>query len=90
VVDEVNKVDKVIEKPKITKLLEKRKCSSPLLSPSSNKVLVVSKPLWTFENKQAAQTLSQATTCHQNVALIPVNIGNMSDRYFIFCFIQVL
>jgi len=48
-----------------------------LLNPPSNKVLVVSKPLWTFENKQAAQTSSQAT-CHQNVALIPVNIGNIS------------
>lgn len=76
VVDKANTVEKVIEKPKVSKLVEKRKCTSPLLDAPSNKVLVVSKPLWTYENKQVVS--SRTATRPQNVTLIPISVDDTS------------
>ncbi|EZA58012.1 Protein EMSY [Ooceraea biroi] len=78
--DVADEVNKVIEKPMTSRVAAKRKCPSPLLNTPSNKVLVVSKPLWALEDKQAAQIpSSQAATRHQNVAVIPANVGDASD-----------
>ncbi|XP_029678126.1 BRCA2-interacting transcriptional repressor EMSY isoform X5 [Formica exsecta] len=87
-IDNTDTIDKVIEKPKVSKCSEKRKSPSPLSIEPPNKVQVVSEPLnntfFISEDKQAPQAahkqLIQANTHTQNVGVISLNPnGEISD-----------
>ncbi|XP_012225893.1 BRCA2-interacting transcriptional repressor EMSY [Linepithema humile] len=85
-IDDKDKVSRVSETPKISRLPEKRKQLSPLPAAPPNKVLVVSKttPLdhnfWTVENEQASSQVPSAITHHQNVAVISSTTDEISTN----------